>query len=99
MIGFVRITAGLVEITRLPFKAESSVMWSVVNTVGLDSATRLPFKADSLVTEAVVCDLLVRGLLMSLTYAEAPLVVEPWISELETCLVVRWTFAVFDICS
>lgn len=97
MIGFVRITAGLVEITRLPFKAESSVMWSVVNTAGLDGATWLPFKADSLVTEAVVCDLLVRGLLMSL--AEAPLVVEPWISELETCLVVRWTFAVFDVCS
>lgn len=98
MIGFVRITAGLVEITRLPFKAESSVMWSVVNTAGLGSATRLPFKADSLVTGAVVCDLLVRALLMSLTNAEAPLV-EPWISELETCLVVRWTFAVFGICS
>lgn len=91
--------AGLEEKTWLPFKVDSSVISSTVDPAGLEKIMWLPFKADSSVTEAFVSDLLVRGLLMSLTWVEAPLLVELWISEVETCLAVRWVFTVFDSCS
>lgn len=79
---------------------------SVVNTAGLEEIIWLPFKADSSATDVetsgstcVGTDLLVRGLVMSFTYAEVPLVIELWTSEVVMCLVVRWVFTVFDNCS
>lgn len=67
--------------------------------VGLEETIWLPFSADIFETKAeisglksVVTDLADRGLVMSFTFVENPLVTEPWTSESVTCLVVRWVF-------
>lgn len=67
--------------------------------VGLEDITGLPVKSDNSVTEAVVSDLRVRGLPMSLMYVEALPLVEPWISEVVTRPVALCVSAVFDSCS
>lgn len=68
-------------------------------TAGLEDITGLLVKSDNSVTEAVVPDLRVRGLSMSLVYVDALPLVERWISEVVTRPVSLCVSAVFDSCS